>query len=264
MADAEPAGGAPPIELHAPGVGPRAVELARRELAQLARYTDRPLQELRLTLRTEHSGHGDAPIVADASVLADGRLLSAHARGPAPQPAVEQVVERLRRQLRRIDDADVALRNEPRTIRRALAGLARERPPRPERARKPPEQRHIVHRRSFAEDPRATYAAIADLLDDDLDFLLFTHRRSDEDVVVHRHDESGRIGLIHPRGSVLADEADDVVLPVEDRFEEPLPLSAVRVAMDVSNLSFAYFVDEDGRGRVLYLRFDGDYGLVEP
>jgi hypothetical protein len=35
--------------------------------------------------------------------------------------------------------------------------------------------------------------------------------------------------------------------------------------MDVLNHRFLYFVDAaDGRGKVLYLRHDGDYGLVEP
>jgi hypothetical protein len=35
--------------------------------------------------------------------------------------------------------------------------------------------------------------------------------------------------------------------------------------MDMLNHRFLYYLDaEDERGRVLYLRFDGDYGLVEP
>jgi len=35
--------------------------------------------------------------------------------------------------------------------------------------------------------------------------------------------------------------------------------------MDELNHRFLYFVDAyDGRGKVLYLRHDGDYGLVEP
>jgi hypothetical protein len=35
--------------------------------------------------------------------------------------------------------------------------------------------------------------------------------------------------------------------------------------MDLLNHRFLYFIDaDDGRGRVLYLRHDGNYGLVEP
>jgi hypothetical protein len=35
--------------------------------------------------------------------------------------------------------------------------------------------------------------------------------------------------------------------------------------MDVVAHRFLYFLDaDDGRGKVLYMRDDGDYGLVEP
>ena len=38
-----------------------------------------------------------------------------------------------------------------------------------------------------------------------------------------------------------------------------------RDEMDVLKHRFLYFIDAvDGRGKVLYLRHDGDYGLVEP
>jgi hypothetical protein len=42
-------------------------------------------------------------------------------------------------------------------------------------------------------------------------------------------------------------------------------LQAVRDEMDLVNHRFVYWQDaRDGRGKVLYLRHDGDYGLVEP
>jgi hypothetical protein len=39
--------------------------------------------------------------------------------------------------------------------------------------------------------------------------------------------------------------------------------ATARAEMDILNHRFVYFTD-DGRGRVLYLRHDGDYGLVDP
>ena len=81
---------------------------------------------------------------------------------------------------------------------------------------------------------------------------------------MYRRDD-GRIGLIHPPGSVLADESDDVVLAEPSRYSEPLTLEQARAEMDVVNHRFLYYIDAaDDRGRVLYLRHDGDYGLVEP
>ena len=88
------------------------------------------------------------------------------------------------------------------------------------------------------------------------------HVRTGEDVVVYRSDD-GRIGLLYPPDSPLADE-NDVVVPKESRYPEPISLNEAREEMDMVNHRFLYFVDaEEGRGKVLYLRHDGDYGLVE-
>ena len=42
---------------------------------------------------------------------------------------------------------------------------------------------------------------------------------------------------------------------------DPFTLDEPRTEMDLLNHRFLYFIDaEDGRGKVLYLRHDGDYG----
>ena len=160
--------------------------------------------------------------------------------------------ERLRRQVRRVRDSEVALRNEP----------WREED-RPHASPKPPTQRQIIRRRTYPPIPLSTVDAVRELLDLDVHFALFSHLRTDEDVVVHRL-SSGAIGLLFPQGSVLADE-DDIVVPQPSRYSEPLPFEEARTEMDVLNHRFLYFIDAaDGRGKVIYLRHDGDYGLVEP
>lgn len=84
-----------------------------------------------------------------------------------------------------------------------------------------------------------------------------------EDVVVHWRDD-GRVGLLHPQGSALAGEGPPVV-PEPSRYSGPLSLAAARAEMDLLDHRFLYFIDAgDRRGKVLYLRYDGDYGLVEP
>jgi putative sigma-54 modulation protein len=55
------------------------------------------------------------------------------------------------------------------------------------------------------------------------------------------------------------------VVPEPSRYSQPLPIEEARTEMDVLNDRFVYFIDAaDGRGKVIYLRHDGDYGLVEP
>jgi ribosome-associated translation inhibitor RaiA len=253
------------VELHAPKhVPPKEADLARRRIAELDRYVDGDeLQSARLTLRRAHA-NAARPFVADAVVIFDGRPLRAHTTGRTPQQAADAAAEHLRRQLRRVVDRDVALRNEPRVIEKALEDL----PPldvghRPEARLKPPEERQIVHRRTYLSVPISTVDAVNELLDMDVEFFLFRHARTDEDVVVYRRDD-GRIGLLHPPGSALADE-DDIVVPEASRYSEPLTLEQARTEMDYLNHRFLYFIDaDDGRGKVLYLRHDGDYGLVEP
>jgi ribosome-associated translation inhibitor RaiA len=258
-----------PIELTVPKAFPPELEDdVRQRLDGLRRFTDEPLLNLRLTLRSPGGHSRTDEWVADASAVVNGRLLAAHATGPHPLAATDAVVERLRRQLRRTAGAEVARRNEPRVLAKALAEIAadeRERPatrPRP-RTRKPPELRDLLPARTWAPGPEGTFDAVADLLDLDLHFLLFTHARTREDVVVHRRDD-GRVGLLHPPGSALADE-NDIVVPEPSRYPEPIPLERARGEMDVLDHRFLYFIDAaDGRGKVIYLRHDGDYGLVTP
>jgi ribosome-associated translation inhibitor RaiA len=240
----------------------REAEEARKRFEALERYADGSLTWAGLTLR-RGSPHARRPYVADASVDFEGRRLAAHAAAESPAKAAEAVADRLRRQLRRVVGSDVAQRNEPRVIEAALAGLELDPVHRPETRLKPPEEREIVHRRTYTSVSMGTVEAVAELIDLDAEFLLFRHARTEEDVVVYRRDD-GRVGLIHPRNSPLADE-DDVVVAEPSRYSEPLTLERARTEMDFLNHRFLYFIDaEDGRGKVLYLRHDGDYGLVEP
>jgi ribosome-associated translation inhibitor RaiA len=244
------------------------IKAIREKLASLDNYTDEPILGARLTLR-EESGRSKNRYVGDASVMfapvgEPARLLAAHLAGPTPAEVADAAVARLRRQLRRVVGAEVAERDEPDEIAKALESLPLEPTHRPEADLKPPEERQIVRRRTYADHPESTLEAAADMFDLDQEFHLFMHVRTREDAVVHRR-EDGRIGLIHPRGSILGDETDDVVVAEPNRYSDPLTLEAARTEMDIVSHSFLYFIDAaDGRGRVLYLRHDGDYGLVEP
>jgi len=205
----------------------------------------------KLTVRRD-SPHSPWPWQATARLLYEGRVLAAHASGRSADEATEMATERLRRQVRRVRDSEVALRNEPWRQQ-----------DRPQPSPKPPEQRRIIRRHTYPPTPLSTVEAVRELLDLDVEFVLFTHTRTDEDVVVHRLD-SGEIGLLFPQGSALADE-DDIVVLEPSRYSDPLPFEEARTEMDVLNHRFLYFIDAaDGRGKVIYLRHDGDYGLVEP
>jgi Sigma 54 modulation/S30EA ribosomal protein C terminus len=80
--------------------------------------------------------------------------------------------------------------------------------------------------------------------------------------VVYRR-EDDRVGSLHPPGSPLSDE-NEIVVPEPGPYAPPIALAARRSEFDVVGRGFLYFIDaEDRRGKVLYLRHDEDYGLVE-
>jgi hypothetical protein len=103
-------------------------------------------------------GRSRGRYVVDASVLfgpigEPARVLAAHVAAPGSAEATEEAVERLRRQLRRVVGAELAERNEPDEIQKALESLPLERTHRPEADAKPPEERQIVRRRTYSDHP---------------------------------------------------------------------------------------------------------------
>jgi ribosome-associated translation inhibitor RaiA len=227
------------------------VEKARDRIEALQAITDKPLTGARIAVRETHAAR---PFVVDASVLLDDHVVAAHTAGRTPDQAIDAAIERLRRQILRITKSEVARRNDPLDVELLL---------RPQTQLKPPQQRNIVHRHPYVRIPLPTLDAVDELLDLDLQFFLFEHARTREDVTVHRRDDGG-IGLLHPQGSKLADE-NDIVTPEPSRYEGPISLKKARAEMDWLNHRFLYFVDAaDHLGKVIYLRHDGDYGLVEP
>lgn len=115
----------------------------------LQRYVDEPLTPPRLKVR--RAGHR---FVADAHVGFRGRVLAAHAAGSTEHAAVEAVIDRLRRQLRRTVMTEVALRNEPRTIQAEIDAMRREAQLHPEPSRKAAEQREIIRRWPYVRSSR--------------------------------------------------------------------------------------------------------------
>jgi Sigma 54 modulation/S30EA ribosomal protein C terminus len=231
-------------------------EIVRHDAAEFFELLHEPASQALLTVRVK-GNHAKQPFVADASVLVGARTIAAHATGRTAIEAADAARDRLRRQLGRI------AQNDGRPRMAELEPLPPERVHRPEVALKPPAKRRIVHRRTYLDLPLGTRDAVSDLLDIDAEFMLFVHEKTDEDVVVHVRDD-GQIGLLHPPGSELAGESE-LVIPKASRYPGPLEFRAARREMDFLNHRFLYFMDAaDGRGKVIYLRHDGDYGLVEP
>jgi hypothetical protein len=208
----------------------------RLEITTLPDVAPRQLEEARRRIAAAaRRAATTPPYEASASVVAGGRVIAAHAHGWSAGEAVDAVVRRLLRQAQALSDA----RPQPRA------------------------SATIVRRRPYAAGALTTLEAVAKLVSLDARFLLFRHERTAEDVCLDRF-MNGRIGLIFPHGSVLADETD-LIVGRPSRYLEPLSLTAALEELVLARHRFMYFVDAaDERAKVLYLRHDGDYGLVEP
>jgi ribosomal subunit interface protein len=243
-------------------VSDEAREQARATLGQLERFVKGPILGARVVLIQEPNPRIPMPARAEAEVDLQGRLVRARADGPSITAAVDELAERLKRQLRRYVDRLVTRQREPAA---APAGEWSHRswsPPRPPSFVRPLEEREIIRRKTFAVGPMSIEHAADALEDLDHDFLLFHDAETDADAVVYWRDD-GLLALIEPRWAQSPDNHGPV--QEQSRFSSPIDLQAAVAEMNTVSHRFLFFENEaTGRGNVIYRRYDGHYGLIEP
>ncbi|SDM35674.1 ribosome hibernation promotion factor [Allokutzneria albata] len=220
----------PEAELSTAGAVPLgADEYARKRLAGLARVAPAPVDRVRVRL-SRATGSGDRSAVVKAALHISGRVIRAHVAAPTFREAVDRMRDVLHHRLSVLG----SLRTDP-PRRRAEH--------RPVRVHRAPADRDLVRRKTYAPEPMSITDARTDMGLLDHDFYLFVDRETGRDTVITHDDHA-----------VL----DAAVAPV-------LPLVHAIERLDLSNEPFVFFVDVDtGRGSLVYLRYDGHYGLISP
>lgn len=200
----------------------------------------------------------ERPVVVEAGVDVDGVPVRAQVAATSGREAVDLLVERLRRRLDRIEDR-VEARHRWLSVEDGEWRRGAPRTVRPEHFPRPPEERRVVRRKSFAVGPTTVDEAAFDMDLLDHDFYLFTDDHTGDDVVVHRVE--GGYGVMGGRRETVA----TAIVPVRVEPGPPvLDEAAAMERLDASNESFVFFVDAPTeRGRVVYRRYDGDYGVIE-
>jgi ribosome-associated translation inhibitor RaiA len=201
----------------------------------------------------------ERPSSVEVDVDVNGELVRAHAAAPELNMAADLVEQRLRRRL-------VQLRDRMRTRKRWI-GVSTEhewrhgelpRHPLPYYPR-PATARQIVRRKTLAIEPVTVDEAAYDMELLDHDFYLFTDAQTGADAVIYRRPDGGYGVYGEVETPVL--EAS----PVLKRHGTPPTLSEreARERLDVGGERFVFYRDPvSGRGRVLYRRYDGHYGLI--
>lgn len=248
-----------PVEVTQRGEVPvGAADHAREKVAHVVRLAKDPILSAHVVLTAFPDPAVERSARAEASFDVNGTPVRAHAVEADMFAAVDLLEEKLERQL--VQHAD-RLRTRHRWIGEAAShewrhgDLPTARGPSYPRL---PEDREVVRRKTFALQAMTPDEAAFDM---DLlghDFFLFTDLQSGKDAVVYRNGD-GRFAL---KGEVVPYAEHETLLSVAGA-APTLSEADAMARLALSGEGFLFYLDpESGRGRVLYLRYDGHYGLI--
>lgn len=235
-----------------------AVDDARNTVERVLRHAGKHALAAHVVLVFAEDSTVPRPARAEVSLDVDGTLVRAHSAAPDLPEAVDLLEERLRQNLVQLGDR---VRTRHRWIGVASehewrhGDLATHREAFFPRA---PEDREVVRRKTFALGPMTPDEAAfeMDLLGHD--FYLFTDLRSGKDAVVYRDD----LGTLSVRGDVVVD-GENAALLVRAGAAPTLTEPEAKERLELTGDPFMFYLEPGtGRGRVLYLRYDGHYGVI--
>lgn len=230
-----------------------AVEHAREAVAALTRLAGEPVLFARVKLTAPDAPDAKRPYTAQANLDVNGRLIRAQAAGPSMYQALDLLEDRARTRLRRTARhwEETRGRYSPERRESSLPVL-----PRPADA-----EREIVRRKTLAAYRATPDEAAFDMEQLDFDFYLFTEAGSDQDSVLYRAEEGYRMAQVEPRPEALGEVA--VPLAIDPGPAPRLTTAEAVDRLEVSGRAFEFYADaETGRGRLIYHRYDGGYGLI--
>ncbi|MFE2726013.1 sigma 54 modulation/S30EA ribosomal C-terminal domain-containing protein [Kitasatospora sp. NPDC059327] len=135
---------------------------------------------------------------------------------------------------------------------------------RPQYAPRPLAERRIVRRKSVTPARRTPDEAVRTMLALDHRFHLFTDALTGQDSVVHRGAEGGGLRLVRAHSTARLGVCG-FPLTESPRPAPRLDLAEAARRLWLTCLPFVFHTDPgDARGRVLYRRYDGHYGLITP
>jgi len=245
-------------------VPPEMVALAEEKIGELESAIKRPLGQARVVLLEEENPSIPLSSRAEGEVSLAGKTIRGRVEAASIAQAINELAERLQQQLRRHVDRLTTLKRQP-----AEAGEGHWRhgtwvPPRPPRSFRDPGEREVIRRKVFALEPLAAGEAAAVMSELDHDFYLFHDSATGADSIVYRRDD-GELAVLAPQDAVAPEGDDEGLIREHSHYSAPLSIGDAVSQMDELNHRFMYFADAaTGRGAVLYLRYDGHYGLIEP
>lgn len=225
---------------------------------------DEPVLFARLRLSHEQHASVTRPAVAQALLDVNGDAVRAYVASHTLREAADLLEERLRDKLQHRAQRRLALRRRPQAGGPGEWRHADRPADRPEHFPRPPDERQLVRHKTFAVGALAPDEAVLDMDQLDFDFHLFSDLSSGVDCLVARRPDGSVLlssvepAAVQPGPSVSHLEVSDLpapVLTVDDALER----------LNAGGEPFVFFANAStGRGNVVYLRYDGHYGLIAP
>jgi len=218
------------------GVPQGAGGYALKRIEHLLTKTPGHLLHVAVTLSMDHNPANVRPAGIEIAVDVNGMPVRVHVAAATPGEAADLAVDRLQRRL-------VLLRERQRTRHRAIR-RAVEQQGRQADTKAAAEDQLVIRRRAFAPEPITPEEAAYRMELLDYDFYLFTDVATGADSAVSRL----------PDGDFEVDDRPPTLTTAEAK--ERLRAGGER---------FVFYRDKEaGRGRVLYRRYDGSFGLIAP
>lgn len=260
-----PATATPEVQVATHGhLPPDASRYAREKVASVFRKTREPVLYARVRLSRLAGPAMERPVTAQANVDVGGRPVRAHVAAPTATEAVDLLHDRLANRLARLAEHWEARRGRrlgpgPHEWRHGAEPAHR-----PDHFPRPAEERRVVRHKSYSLERETPEEAAWQMEEMDYTFHLFTDSVSGRDSVLYRPGPSDyRLAQAEPD----PDRARQTSLPltVSGVPAPRLHLNEAKERLHATGFPFVFFVNEaTGRGNILYLRYDGHYGLIAP
>ncbi|HTK67015.1 MAG TPA: sigma 54 modulation/S30EA ribosomal C-terminal domain-containing protein [Pseudonocardia sp.] len=252
------------VQVTGPGLPAAAVDYARERVGALLRKSHEPVLHARVRIIRHPDPARDRPAVAQANLDVNGRPLRAQVSAPSDLQAVDALVDALNGLLTRSAEHWEALRArryhpDPHEWRHGD-------PPRERRPwfPRPPEEREIVRHKTYSLPVETVDEAAMEMDDLGYDFHLFTELGSGQDSVLYR---AGPTGYRLAQGTPRPDQVQHgcTALTVSEQAAPTLGTREAISRLELSGQPFVFYLDAaQARGRLLYHRYDGHYGLITP
>jgi ribosome-associated translation inhibitor RaiA len=245
-----------PLQLTLRGDTPRGpVADALRKIERTLRQMPAPIQQARVVISTENNPAQQCPARIEVSALVAGKPIRAHVVAVDIATAADQIVDRLDQRLNRALSRQRTAHRRPKLTAPHVwrhGGL----PPKPV-----PDSMNdwatatVSKRKTFVLTPMTPEEAADEMELLDHDFYLFIDAETGADALVHRR-HNGDFGVLGPTAGAAGPQGSCSRPPI-------LTAAQAKERLAFTTDRFLFYTDPgDDRGRVLYRRYDGSYGLL--